>query len=155
VTSCWNSATAEADVAENTRLVLSRLQWQHKTLWSFANFGLLPLRWGRKISLLFPTPTTNNTKSLYEERLARLRIPLQYNWDVRSCGMFFICHVQGPELMPRIHCSRKAYCARPIYYSNCSHFCRLMSLRALHDARAPSSERWNYLWARNLTGNFN
>ena len=26
--------------------------------------------------------------------------------------------------------------------------------RVLHDARAPSSERWNYLWARNLTSKF-
>jgi hypothetical protein len=29
-----------------------------------------------------------------------------------------------------------------------------MSVRVLRDARAPSSERWNYLWARNLTGKF-
>jgi hypothetical protein len=29
-----------------------------------------------------------------------------------------------------------------------------MFLCILHDARAPSSERWNYLWARNSTNNF-
>ena len=28
---------------------------------------------------------------------------------------FFFFHVQGPERMLRIHCSLKAYCARPIF----------------------------------------
>ena len=47
----------------------------------------------------------------------------------------------------RMHCSLVAYCARPIYHSNFSHFCRQVSLRVLH-------ERWKYLWARNSTDNF-
>ena len=75
-------------------------------------------------------------------------------WELQGSRLYFFFHVQGPERMLRMHYSLKAYCARPIYYSNCSHFCRQMSLCVLHDARAPTSKRWNYLWARNLTGKF-
>jgi len=49
---------------------------------------------------------------------------------VFASRFFFFFHVQGPKRMLRIHCSLKAYCARPIKYSNCSHFCRQMSLRS-------------------------
>ena len=31
----------------------------------------------------------------------------------RGTLAFFFFHVQGPERTPRIHCSLKAYCARP------------------------------------------
>ena len=42
----------------------------------------------------------------------------------------------------------------PPYIVFCSHFCSQRSLRVLHDTRTPSSERWNYLWVRKLTGKF-
>jgi len=48
---------------------------------------------------------------------------------------------QGPEHMLRMHCSLKVYCARPVltvptFAARCLH--------VLHDARDPSSERWNF-----------
>ena len=34
---------------------------------------------------------------------------------VESGFFFFFFHIRGPERMLRIHCSLKAYCARPLY----------------------------------------
>jgi len=56
----------------------------------------------------------------------RLMIHSQSMWgkSVIAYG-FFLFQVQDPKRILRKHCSLKAYCARPIQYSNCSHFCRL------------------------------
>ena len=75
-----------------------------------------------------------------------------YTWQQNEIqSFFFFFNGQNPKRKLRMHCSLVAYCAHPIWYSTCYHFCRQMSLLVLQDAKSPSSERWNYIWARKST----
>ena len=108
----------------------------------------------------FKRPTVIEHRSVTNYSLLLLWL-----YDSPSCNISIILHVwmlvlwffllsySGPKRILRMHYSLKAYCTRPISILT-SHFCCQMSLRVSHDTRAPSSERWNYLWARNLTGRF-
>ena len=53
---------------------------------------------------------------------------------------------QGPEHMPWMHCSLKAYCATlfPTYVLDVSSFRSQMPL-CPHDLRDPRSKRWNLM----------
>ena len=60
-------------------------------------------------------------------------------------GLLLLCN-QGLEHMLQMHCSLEAYCACriltiPTFAARCLH--------VLHDARDPSSKRWNFCGRRN------
>jgi len=61
---------------------------------------------------------------------------------------------RAPKLMLKIHCSLYGLLCAVCSILTCFHFCRQMSLRVLHDARAPNSERWNYFVGEKLSREF-